>query len=84
MLFSAALRPYSSLGNAFTISLQSHSTHISNWHILPILIQSSPAYKLIQGLYSLHFSYIYRLLLASKALLMWVRKDKHTYIHAYK
>ena len=49
MLFSAVLFPYSPLGNAFTMSLQTRSTCISNWHAFPTLNQSLPAYKFNTG-----------------------------------
>ena len=44
MLF---FNPYSPLGKAFTFSLQTRSTCISNRHVLPAL--SSPAYKFNTG-----------------------------------
>ena len=46
-----------------------------NWHALPALNLSLPAYKFTTGSIQPSFL-VYRLLLASKALLMWVRKDK--------
>ena len=77
MSFFSCFIPYSPLGKAFTMSLQTHSTHISKWHVLPILNQSSPAYWFT--LYGHNF----QLLLACKVLLtlMW-KIYMHTYMHA--
>ena len=43
--FSAVLCPYSPLGKAFTMSLQTRFPRISNRYVLPALNLSSPAYK---------------------------------------
>ena len=57
-----------------------HSTHVSNWHILPALNQPI---RLIQALYSLHISYtgcFWLLKLCSRGCR---KTNLHTYMHTF-
>jgi len=76
--FSAVLRPYNSLGKAFTMSLQTCSfTRISNRHLKP----SSPAYKFNNGL---HFSYTCCFWLLQLCSHGCRKTNIHTHIQTYK